>query len=455
MATNSGSLNYWRDYFRTANSDIFDIIDHAIVVAASDCPKELRLRRDRIAERLFSSRLTRWCSGCEKQVELATVPGGDGEGDDDEGGSDDVHRGCKSGFDGGGGEVEGGGSKESKVNSSSRDDEGGLSSDSYGLAEALTDEIEQESQTLGEVFRIRDMFLDYEQESDTVLFDSLRKLQLMALNVETLEATEIGKAVSGLKKHGSKQIRHLARELVSGWKGMVDEWVNATAAIASTKTMSDSVNPSFDDEEGLPSPPLDEAFLANQTTTIELSQFFDGMDDDGNPRNNGEFTEYCENGRKREVEKENTIKQNQQYSNEANVLPKGNKNEQVKKREVVKPNKPSNTHYGPGRPPKVIMDQKLNSETKIEQKTDKVAIQKRQHAGQQNKFKCSDEVAVQVKLEATKRKLQERYQQAENAKRQRTVQVMELHDLPKQGLARRNPHGRPGNQNRHWAHGRR
>lgn len=36
--------------------------------------------------------------------------------------------------------------------------------------------------------------------------------------------------------------------------------------------MSDSVNPSFDDEEGLPSPPLDEAFLANQTTTIELSQ---------------------------------------------------------------------------------------------------------------------------------------------------------------------------------------
>lgn len=84
------------------------------------------------------------------------------------------------------------------------------------------------------------------------------------------------------------------------------------------------------------------------------------------------------------MEKENTIKQNQQYSNEANVLPKGNKNEQVKKREVVKPNKPSNTHYGPGRPPKVSMDQKVNSETKIEQKTDKVAIQKRQHAGQQN-----------------------------------------------------------------------
>lgn len=30
------------------------------------------------------------------------------------------------------------------------------------------------------------------------------------------------------------------------------------------------------------------------------------------------------------------------------------------------------------------------------------------------KPRCSDEVSVQVKLEATKRKLQERYQQAEN-----------------------------------------
>lgn len=37
--------------------------------------------------------------------------------------------------------------------------------------------------------------------------------------------------------------------------------------------MSDSVDPSFDDEEGLPSPPLDEgAFFATQTTSMELSQ---------------------------------------------------------------------------------------------------------------------------------------------------------------------------------------
>lgn len=41
------------------------------------------------------------------------------------------------------------------------------------------------------------------------------------------------------------------------------------------------------------------------------------------------------------------------------------------------------------------------------------------------------------------------------AKKQRTIQVMELHDLPKQGLGNRNPQLRPGNYNRHWANGRR
>lgn len=114
MAKKSGSLENWRNYFRTANSDIFDIIDHAIMVAASDCPKEFRLRRDRIAERLFSSRLTR-CSGCDR-VELA-VPAGEEEEEavDDDGG-------CKSSeFDRDGCEFEAGGSKESKANSS-RDD---------------------------------------------------------------------------------------------------------------------------------------------------------------------------------------------------------------------------------------------------------------------------------------------------------------------------------------------
>jgi hypothetical protein len=161
MAKKSGSLENWRNYFRTANSDIFDIIDHAIMVAASDCPKEFRLRRDRIAERLFSCRLTR-CSGCDR-VELAVPAGEEEENDGDDGG-------CKSSeFDRDGCEFEAGGSKESKANSS-RDDQAEMMNMnqvinySYGEAEALTDEIEEESQIVEEVLRIKEILYNSEEE---------------------------------------------------------------------------------------------------------------------------------------------------------------------------------------------------------------------------------------------------------------------------------------------------
>lgn len=163
MAMKSDSLDFWRHYFRSASCDIFDIIDRAIMVAASDCPKEFRLRRDRIAERLFTCRLTR-CSGCER-VELA-VPGGD---EDD---------GLEGGIAGEGCDFEAGGSKESKVNSS-RDDHGELfmnqeSNYSYGEAEALTDEMEKESQILAEVLRIKEILLNSDEEVKPLSRLSLR-----------------------------------------------------------------------------------------------------------------------------------------------------------------------------------------------------------------------------------------------------------------------------------------
>ncbi|XP_059646032.1 probable mediator of RNA polymerase II transcription subunit 26b [Cornus florida] len=449
MAKKSATLDKWRDYFRTANSDIFDIIEHAIMVAASDCPKEFRLRRERIAETLFSCKLTR-CFGCDR-IELAVPGDGDGDGDGD--GEDE--EGCKSGA---GCELEPGGSKESKV-SSSRDDlvdmnmNQQVSNYSFGDAEALTDEIEQEAQIFGEVMRIKEILDDSQEQSDSVLFDSLRRLQLMALSLDTLKATEIGKAVNGLRKHGSKQIQQLAQTLIDVWKDLVDEWVNATAAIAGAKGTPESANPSVvDEEDGLPSPPMDEGAFFATPTTMELSQFFDGLDDYENPQDSGEFNKNRESGRKLSMGKQNVSKQKQQLPSQSNVPAKDKKGEQMKKQEVVvrkqmavaKPHKPSNTESGPGRPTKLNVQQKVDNETKLHKKLDEAAIQKRSLAAQQD-----------VKLEATKRKLQESYQQAENAKRQRTIQVVELHDLPKQGLGHKNPHVRPGNHNRHRANGHR
>ncbi|KAL6997706.1 hypothetical protein U1Q18_007832 [Sarracenia purpurea var. burkii] len=455
MAIKSGSLDNWRDYFRTSNSDIFDIIEHAIMVAASDCPQEFRLRRDRIAETLFSSKLAR-CLRCHS-MELS-VPGDDD--DEDEGG-------CKSGFDRDGyGGIESGGSKESKVNSC-RDDQvemnmNQVSNYSYGEAEALTNEIEEESQIVAEVLRIKEILDNCQDESGSVLYDSLRKLQLMALTVDILKSTEIGKSVNALRKHKSQEIRHLARTLIEVWKDMVDEWVNTTANIGGAEGTPESVNPSVvDEEEGLPSPPLDEgAFFA--APTMELSQFFDGMDDDGNPRNSGEFNKNRENGRKPSRENQHIPKPKQEIPRET-LVPTNNRNgEQLKKQvplmkkqadDVVKANKPSNTESGPGRPTKVNVEKKVSNEAKLQRKPEVGTIQKKPLAVQQDKLKCLDDSA---RLEAAKRKLHERYQQAENAKRQRTIQVMEIHDLPKQGIAsHRNSNTRPGSHNRHWANGRR
>ncbi|KAJ8648677.1 hypothetical protein MRB53_001700 [Persea americana] len=442
MDRTSGKLDYWRNYFRSANSDIFEVIEYAILVAASDCPQELQMRRDRIAERLFSCRLTR-CNGCD-HVEIAVPCEGEEEG----------NGGFKGGF------VGEGGSKESKVNSSTneRGEVNRVSNYSYDEAEALTEEIEEESEIVGEVLRIKEVLGNHREESDGVLFESLRRLQLMGLTVETLKATEIGKAVNGLRKHGSKQIRLIAKTLIDAWKDMVDEWVNAVAAISggtpeSVNPTPESVNPSVvDEEEGLPSPPLDEGALFATQTTMELSQFFDGIDDDGNPRNTAELNKNREFGRKPGSENYDR-KRKQQTLNETNVL-KDDKSQMRKQEAVIKQTKPSTSSFGPGRPPKLSSDHKATGDSKLPQRVDPLGVQKKPPTSQQDKSIYSDDL-VRLKLEASGRNLQERYQQLENAKKQRTIQVMELRDLPKQVSTQRNFHLKPGIHNRHWANGRR
>ena len=49
----SASLDTWRGYFHRGDSDIFGIIEHAIMVAATDSPVELKSRRDAIIELLL------------------------------------------------------------------------------------------------------------------------------------------------------------------------------------------------------------------------------------------------------------------------------------------------------------------------------------------------------------------------------------------------------------------
>ncbi|KAJ0592188.1 putative transcription regulator IWS1 family [Helianthus annuus] len=55
-----------------------------------------------------------------------------------------------------------------------------------------------------------------------------------------------------------------------------------------------------------------------------------------------------------------------------------------------------------------------------------------------------DKKSVEEKLEATKRKIHEHYKEAEKTKRQRRIQVIEVHDMLRLGLATKHQHRRLG-----------
>ncbi|KAL6009844.1 hypothetical protein ACLOJK_000275 [Asimina triloba] len=386
----STALDYWRKFFHGAKSDIFEVIEHAIAVAATDSPKEFRVRRDGIAEKLYSCLMVR-CSGCDR-VELA-VPA---EEEEDGGCGNDFRAGAADD-----------GQKDGQMNSSLNDS--GMvyqvGNYSYDEAEALTEEIEEANQVVGEVLRIKEVLANQQDE-----------------------VTKIGMAVKGLTKHVSKQIRHLARRM-EGYD---------TTMLVSAGSSSDSVNPSSAvEEEGLPSPPLDEgAFLTTQPTGMELAQFFDGMDDDGSefnstnllplvfsfadPRNTGEFDK--NRGNRRNHLSENHIPKRKQQSPVNEPMPEVVKSQVRKPVVVCKQTKSSSVESGPGRPQKTASEQRVDVDAKLKQRTELAGVQKRQSQTVQDKSKNFDELSVQVKLEAAKRKLQEGYQQAENAKKQRTIQ---------------------------------
>ena len=190
-----GNLDYWRQHFRSANSDIFIVIEHAILIAASDYPSEFRKRRDQITERIFSCQLPR-CFGCDWIKQQTFL------GESEEFRASDHIAEFK---------VNGGGDEKP-----ADDDFLRVSSNySFDEAEALTEQMEEENQIVGEVLTIKEMIVnkDYEvhffdqiakvenllnelrsfssvmffYQTDAWLFESLRRLQLMRLSVEVLK----------------------------------------------------------------------------------------------------------------------------------------------------------------------------------------------------------------------------------------------------------------------------
>ena len=133
-------MEKWRKYFKGAGTDICSVIEYAILVAASDCPNEFRRRRDRISQRLFSSRFNcDYVTLVEPHEDIV-----------DDQNQDDI-KGCHAKDNG-------------KVNRcTSKTDVNSASKYNHKEAEALTEEIEEQTQVLKEVFRIKDILLNLDQ----------------------------------------------------------------------------------------------------------------------------------------------------------------------------------------------------------------------------------------------------------------------------------------------------
>ncbi|XP_056171324.1 uncharacterized protein LOC115683347 [Syzygium oleosum] len=99
---------------------------------------------------------------------------------------------------------------------------------------------------------------------------------------------------------------------------------------------------------------------------------------------------------------------------------------------VVKPGRSSQTGSRTA-PSDEIAAEKFDKERKARpEKPYEVAMHNRQLTSQKDKLKYLQEVAMEIKSEAAKRRTQERYPQEGNAKKQQAIQVSDSPHLPKQ-----------------------
>lgn len=193
-AAMADGLDRWRDFFRGAGAGICDVIESAILVAAADAPRELLHRRDRIAERLFTAHR---CDAAvapppslgsvaasatpatpveedkgsvrrvaEKEYKVdSSSNGGHGGGhshdEDDDSDSDDerLRRAAASNYGHSYDEDEDEDEEDEQVAHEEQEEE---EDHEVEELEALTNEIDEESQIVGEVQRIKDLLLHKE-----------------------------------------------------------------------------------------------------------------------------------------------------------------------------------------------------------------------------------------------------------------------------------------------------
>ncbi|KAA8546972.1 hypothetical protein F0562_003401 [Nyssa sinensis] len=223
------------------------------------------------------------------------------------------------------------------------------------------------------ILRIRQGLEDPDQSEDS-LVELLQNLADMDITFKALKETDIGRHVNRLRKHSSTDVRGLVKQLVRKWKDLVDEWVKLN--IASSSLIADGDSPQ----------PKNPHNVYHQVPDFAYSP---------NPHNGSSSSD----------------KNNSDAEPKPKAIPR--------KEAPTRPSQsiPKSASAGPPNRPQ--------KDTGIEERL--AAAKRRLH----EKYEEIEDTSIEKKLAIAKRRLHEKYQEAENAKKQRTIQVMDIHEIPK------------------------
>nr|XP_043623697.1 probable mediator of RNA polymerase II transcription subunit 26b [Erigeron canadensis] len=334
------------EYLGNANNvDIFEFIKKAITVAATDYPDEFRNNKDKIIETLYS---------CNKNTQ------------EDDSQKQSIPKASKTACD-------------------------------LPKAKRPTIRIVYR-QGVAEVFRIKEV-LEGESESVAIICDLLTKLRYMGLSVNTLEVTGIGKTVSVLRKHASKEVGQVASRLLKEWKDMVEEWLknNNDASCVVHQTLSDEENKAAKGQVIIDQEKISKDMYSKELLIQDKIKRLE-----------------------QPMEKQNRTITQRANNQTVDVVVK-----KVVLPAVLKPvvNMVAKTQSG-------IASHSIKS-------TESLVIPHHQQSKQiidaAARMPKRIEKTTEEKLEAVKRKLHQAYEDAENMKKRRT-QMLAFHQLPKKGL---------------------
>ncbi|XP_015615623.1 probable mediator of RNA polymerase II transcription subunit 26c [Oryza sativa Japonica Group] len=210
-------------------------------------------------------------------------------------------------------------------------------------------------------------FLEDEDQSEDELLSLLQSLADMDITYKALQETDIGRHVNGLRKHPSGEVRLLVKQLIRKWKEIVDDWVRLH------NSSGDASNSIITDGN---SP---EKIQGKNQQSSQVSEF---KYSPSPSRHNNSSSERVSNG----------IASIAATKHRASPAPAHHNARQI-----------NNTHHSTtssSAPARMVKEQK-DSHLDLE------------------------------RLDSARKRLQENYQEAQNAKKQRTIQVMDINEIPK------------------------